>query len=104
MPVSHSSIQAGVLIERRRNGGGIRRVVTLVIEIEIDHRMEEFYIKSHVKVHPLFSRAMGAEAAEKARLIEEFKQRKREASENRARAIHDYRPSPVSTNFISFYL
>lgn len=41
-------------------------------------------------------RAMSAEAAERARLVEEFKQRKREAAENRARGSNDYRPTPVS--------
>ena len=35
---------------------------------------------------------MGAEAAERARLVEEFKQRKREAAENRARGINDFQP------------
>ena len=46
---------------------------------------------------------MGAEAAERARLVEEFKQRKREAAENRARGINDFKP-PVcpKLNLIAF--
>ena len=35
---------------------------------------------------------MDAEAAERARLVEEFKQRKHEAAENRARGINDFHP------------
>ena len=38
-------------------------------------------------------REMGANAAERARLIEDFRQRKREAAENRARGHYDYQPA-----------
>ncbi len=37
-------------------------------------------------------RVRGAEAAERARLIEEFRQRKREAAENKARGNYEYQP------------
>ena len=36
---------------------------------------------------------MGAEAAERARLVEDYWQRKREAADNKARGNYDYQPS-----------
>eukprot|EP00795_Rhopilema_esculentum_P000953 gene953-10719_t len=38
-------------------------------------------------------KATAADAAERARLVEEFKQRKREAAENKVRGSYDYKPS-----------